>query len=439
MARRTRTSGWSALAVLPLMLATACTTSKSEAPEISGPSELGLSLSASATPDILTKDGTSQATVAITARNSNSQPAGGVVLRIETAVGGALTDYGRLSTKLVTTGSDGRASVVYTAPAGALTGNTQDDETMLSVLVTPVGTDFNNSVTRTVSIRLMPAGVILPPAGRPIARFTFTPTGPTEGQDVAFDGSTSLDCPAGTTTLEACLSTGTRSGLSYAWDFGDGTTASAAQTSHRYTKSGAYTVSLTVTNGRGNTDRTSQFINVGVSARPTAAFSFSPTNPEVGQSVFFNAAASAPAAGRTIVGYDWTFGDGGTGSGQTVTHRFGTPGTWTVTLTVTDDLGKTAALSQAITLGADLVPTPEFTFSPTEPTTAQAVNFDGRLSTPPAGRTLARWEWNFGDGQTGEGERVSHRYATVGTYSVTLSVTDSSGARKSIAKDVEVK
>jgi PKD repeat protein len=428
-----------AVAVLPLLLAAACTTSKTEAPELAGPSELGLSLAVSASPDTLTKDGSSQATITVVARNGSSQPASGITLRVETAANGALFDVGRLSTKQVTTGSDGRASVVYTAPLGALSGNTQDEETLVSILVTPVGTDFSNSLTRNVTIRLMPAGVILPPAGRPIARFTFAPSAPSEGQDVAFDGSTSLDCPAGAATLEACLASGTRSGLSYAWDFGDGTSASTAQATHRYSQSGAYSVSLTVTNQRGNTDRTSQFVNVGVSARPTASFSFSPTNPEVGQSVFFNAAASTASSGRSLVGYDWTFGDGGTGSGVTVTHRFGTPGTWTVTLTVTDDLGKTAALSQSITLGADLVPTADFTYSPTEPTSGQTVNFDGRLSTPPAGRTLVRWEWNFGNGQTAEGERVTQRYTSVGTYTVTLTVTDSSGAKKSVAKEVEVK
>src|SRR5262245_61931817 len=125
MHRRLVVNGWGAFALLSLVLATACTTAKSEAPGLAGPSELGLSLAVTATPDVLTKDGTSQSTIGIVARNESSQPLAGVTLRVETVVGGTLQDYGRLSTKSVTTGSDGRASVVYTAPAGPLTGNTE--------------------------------------------------------------------------------------------------------------------------------------------------------------------------------------------------------------------------------------------------------------------------------------------------------------------------
>jgi PKD repeat protein len=436
--RKTR-SGWVALAMLPLVAAAACTTTKSEAPAIAGPSELGLSLSLAANPDTLTKDGASQSTIVIMARNAQGQPASGVGLRVETAVGGALIDYGRLSTKTVTTGGDGRAQVVYTAPAGPPSGNSQEDETMLSLLATPAGTDFSNAVARTVTIRLVPSGVILPPAGRPIARFSFAPTGPTEGQDVSFDASGSLDCPSGVSTVEQCAAVGSKSGLAYAWDFGDGTTGTGVQATHRYARAGSYTVALTVTNERGNSDRTTSFVNVGAGTRPTASFNFSPNNPEVGQSVFFNASASTAGVGRVIVSYDWTFGDGASGEGATITHRFGTPGTWTVTLTVTDDLGKTGTVSQGVTLGADLVPTADFVFSPADPKPGDTVNFDARPSLPPAGRSLTRWEWNFGDGATAEGERVSHRYPNEGTYTVTLTVTDSSGARKSATKTLPVK
>lgn len=422
------------LTLVPLVWTSACTTKKTEIPGLAGPSELGLSLAIAATPDILSKDGTSQSNVIITARNSNSQPVTGLVLRVETVINGTLADYGRLSTKNVTTGSDGRATVVYTAPLGPATGNSQEDESVITIIATPVGTDFNNAVSRSVTIRLMPTGVILPPAGQPVARFSFAPSAPLEGQDVSFDASgTTIQCPSGIVD-DSC----SKSGLTYAWEFGDGTTGAGERVTHRYDTIGSYGVSLTVTNTRGNTSRSSAFVTVGISARPTPEFSFSPTNPEVGQSVFFNAAASQPAPGRTLVGYEWTFGDGGFGDGLTVTHRFGTPGTWAITLTVTDDLGKTGAISKSLTLGSDLLPTADFISSPTEPLVGQTVNFDGRLSTPPAGRTLSKWEWNFGDGRTAEGERVSHTYSSAGSYVVVLTVTDSSGAKKSISKSFEV-
>jgi PKD repeat protein len=438
MRRRTGFNGWAILTLAAMALAPACTTKKNEAPSLSGPSELGLSLAISATPDVLTKDGVSTSTIVITARNENSQAAGGVGLRVETVVGGALQDYGRLSTKNVTTGSDGRATVVYTAPSGPASGNSQDDESLLTVIVSPAGTNFSNTVSREATIRLVPSGVILPPAGNPVARFSFAPAAPQEGQDISFDASASVDCPSGVTTIEQCLVVGSKNGLSYAWDFGDGTTATGVRTTHRYEQVGSYSVVLTVSNDRGRSDRTSQFVNLTAVLRPTAAFNFSPTNPAVGQSVFFNAAQSAAATGHQIVSYDWTFGDGHEASGITTAHRFGAAGSWAVTLTVTDDLGHFGAATQTVTTGDDPVPTASFVVSPTEPIVGQTVNFDGRLSTAPEGRSLVAWEWNFGDGATAEGERVSHGYTASGTYAIVLTVTDSAGGKSSISLTLEV-
>lgn len=423
---------------MALLAAPACTTKKSEAPAVSGPSELGLSLAIAANPDVLTMDGVSRSTITITARNGDGQPARDVGLRVETRVGPVLVDLGRLSTKTVVTGADGRATVTYTAPPGAPEGNSQDDEVLLTVRAIPASTNYANAVERSVEIRLVPQGVILPPAGKILAKFAFSPPDPTEGQTVQFDASGSRDCPPDARNDDDCVARGTTSGLSYAWSFGDGTTGSGVQVSHTYRTAGSYAVTLTVTSGR-STASASQFVKVRVSEDPTADFTFSPSAPEVLQSVFFNASASKAAPGRTLVSYDWTFGDGGFGSGVTVTHRFGTPGTWTVTLTVTDDVGKTGTASKSITLGADLVPTADFVYSPTDPTVGQLVNFDARPSTPTPGRTLTRWEWNFGDGATAEGERVSHAYAAARAYTVVLTVTDNTGARKTVSKTVTVK
>ena len=52
------------------------------------------------------------------------------------------------------------------------------------------------------------------------------------------------------------------------------------------------------------------------------------------------------------------------------------------------------------------------------------VNFDGSASCAPAGRTIAAYAWDFGDGTTGSGVEVTHTYATPGVYTVELTVTD---------------
>lgn len=439
--RITTRSGWTALGLAALIAAAGCTTKESTPPELTGPSELGLSVKVTATPDVLTMDGVSQSAVVVEARNDQSQPVGNLGLRAEVVVGGQIADVGRLSSKTAVTGGDGRATFTYTAPLGAQSGNSDGGDSIVSVRVIPSGNDYSNAIPRSVDIRLVPQGVILPPPNTPVARFRSSPSAPTEGQAVQFDASDSIDiieCPSNATSVDQC--TGTRSTLvDYAWDFGDGARGNGVRTSHSYSATGSYTVTLTVTNSRGVQASTSAFVAVGASATPTAAFTVSPSTPAVNQSVFFNASGSKAAAGRTLVNYDWTFGDGGTASGVNVSRRYSRTGSFTVTLTVTDDIGKTGVASNQVAVGADNTPTAAIAFSPAAPAVNQIINFDASQSVAPAGRTIAAYEWSFGDGQTSTGVRTDHRYNTAGEYTVILTVVDSAGSRGTANVKVSVK
>jgi len=74
---------------------------------------------------------------------------------------------------------------------------------------------------------------------------------------------------------------------------------------------------------------------------PTARFIVTPSEPVVGAEVLFNA-SSSEAVGVNLVSYDWTFQHGESShkaSGEQVTERFSTPGTWLITLVVTDANG----------------------------------------------------------------------------------------------------
>ena len=55
------------------------------------------------------------------------------------------------------------------------------------------------------------------------------------------------------------------------------------------------------------------------------------------------------------------------------------------------------------------------------------MNFDGSLSTPGSGRTIVRYDWDFGDGDAKTGVKTTHDYVISGVYLVTLRVTDDSG------------
>jgi PKD repeat protein len=120
--------------------------------------------------------------------------------------------------------------------------------------------------------------------------------------------------------------------------------------SHEYRTAGSYVVTLRVTDDRGQSVQISQSVTVEAAVIPTAEFEFSPTAPRSGQQIFFTAEKSRAAAGRHIVAYDWNFGSGRTGSGVTIAKQYDTPGTYVVTLTVTDDAFQTHTTSKPVTV-----------------------------------------------------------------------------------------
>ena len=313
-----------------------CGLDKQSAPALTGPSEFGVSINTAATPDSVPQDGKSRSTIVITARDANSQPISGLTMRVETAVNGVFVDFGTLSSRSVSTGSDGRATVTYTAPPQPPAN--VDADTVVSVVVTPVGTDFSNARPTFAAIRLTPPSVVVGPNGAPVARLFFSPTAPKEGENIVFDGSQSTD--DGTI-------------VSYHWSFGDGSTASGKQVNKSYTLAGVYNVVLTVTDDRGLTNSTAPAeVAVTIGAVPTANFSFSPSTVRAGQNVFFNGSLSTALNGREIVAWEWDFGDGATGTGSSIAHIYGNPGTYNVVLKVTDSAGKVGTVTKSITITA---------------------------------------------------------------------------------------
>ncbi|MGZ4735392.1 MAG: PKD domain-containing protein [Acidimicrobiia bacterium] len=133
----------------------------------------------------------------------------------------------------------------------------------------------------------------------------------------------------------------------------------------------------------------------------------------------------------TIAGAQWNFGDGTTGAGTPNQHTYIQAGTYTVTLTVTDNSGATASTTQSVTV-TNVPPAASFSSSVQDLTaalTSTSNDVDG---------TIVSSAWNFGDTTTGTGTSASHTYAHAGTYTVTLTVTDNDGASSIATKSVTV-
>jgi PKD repeat protein len=432
------------LAWLPLVavVTVAGCTNKTEAPAPTGPSALGLDVGVTASPDVLDLDGLSQSQVAITTRGPDGSPVRDVPFRLDIVFNGEIQDIGRLSTKTPTTGSDGRAVVTYTAPAAPPSGNT-DDFTIVKITAVPVGNDYLNAVPHSVQIRLKPRGVILGQPGSPIPNFTISPGDPGEDQDIRFDASSTI-ASCFEVQENRCTQQGPGTITSYLWEFGNGRTASGVTASTFYSTAGRYTAKLTVTNDRGLSNTVTREISITTVARPTAQFTASPIPVGVGERLNVDASASqaAPGGDRFLIEYNWTWGDGRTSEGVRQSHTYSQAGTYTITLTVADNTGRTGTTTQSVTVGQGQQPVANFSFSPTQPRAGQLVSFDATVSTAPPGRSVARHEWNFGDNSpvlAGVEPRPTHTYGTPGTYVVTLTVIDSANARSlAVTKSVTI-
>ena len=424
-----------ATTIIPLALiaVAGCTTEKTPAPQLTGPSEFALRIALQSIPDSILQDGASHSAIQIEATGADGRPVRGLALRLETEVGGVLQDYGTLSARTIVTGEDGRARVVYTAPPQP--AQSIGNVTVVTFYVTPIGNDYRGEQARSVDLRLVPPGVILPPNNAPKAAFTFSPSAPGVLQDVVFDASTTTDGVDGNGDPLTCGASCT-----YQWDFGDGGTASGVFVSHRFQRIGLYLVKLTATDQGRAAATVTQAVNVGAGAAPTASFTFSPTQPAVSQDIFFNAGGSTPAPGRRIVAWDWDFGSGRTGSGQTITKRYDTAGTYTVSLTVTDDADTQARTTRDVAVGTSGTgPQPVLTISPTTGTPATIFTMDASASRGPS--PIVEYQFMFGDGtpdQIGSNARASHQYAAPGNYVVRLTIRDSVGRSATVTANLTI-
>jgi PKD repeat protein len=186
------------------------------------------------------------------------------------------------------------------------------------------------------------------------------------------------------------------------WNFGDGTTITGGSTTvtHVYNNAGTYTVTARETNSQYPT------VSISVTVRmPNRQIIYQPTSPRVDQEVYFQT--------REFItnSIDWNFGDGTmvSGGSTTMSHRFMTQGTYTVS--AKDSTINHTPVTTVITILAEnryiVVSPPEIRTN--EPVTVTAFNFRGDYIL-----------WDFGDGTQRSGlHSETHQYTRAGTYTIT--------------------
>ncbi len=261
------------------------------------------------------------------------------------------------------------------------------------------GNGVTATVAKTVSVAL-----------RLAVSFTFSPATPEVGQTVTF----------------AAAATGGVGTVAYSWDFGDGSPASSGSlATHVYANAGGtFTVSVSASDVNAVTVTTSRSLTVA--PRLSVDFSFSPANPTGGQTLVFTATTSGGVGTKTC---NWSFGDGGTATGCTATHTYAVAGgTFNVAVTASDTNSMAATAFRILAVAPHLSGT-DFTFTPVWPEDGVIVSF---TAVPSGGVSPYTYSWDFGDGSpTSNNSPAQHAYATSGTFTVTLTVTDAHGVTAS--------
>lgn len=242
------------------------------------------------------------------------------------------------------------------------------------------------------------------------------------GDLVLFDAAGSLDPEGGL--------------MKYYWDFGDSTSAEGLNPVKTFNEGGAYQVTLTVIDDSGlpcNSDMDQMVVLVAES--PVA---------EAGEDMTVCANAPVKFDGTksrdfdgVVNNYSWDFGDGNAGGGATPTHVYLKPGSYRVLLTITGDQVGDCDNTDADELTVTVVSAPIAAFSaPKKVAKNLPASFDASVSSG-EGSEIVVWRWDFGDGQTAEGESVTHSYDTFGTYFVSLTVETQSetGCNNNLIQD----
>jgi len=216
------------------------------------------------------------------------------------------------------------------------------------------------------------------------------------------------------------------------WDFGDGDTSSDQNPVHTFA-AGTYNVTLTVTDTHGCSDTKTETSYITSNEGPTADFSADVTDCCDPLTVQFTDLSTE--GDNTIVSWYWELGDGATSTTQNPNHTYD-DGTYTVSLTVTDSHGCSDTETKTDYITSNEGPTADFSASPASGYAPLEVDFSD--NSVAGDNPIIDWYWEFGDGDTSTDQNPSHTYNDVGTYAVTLTVTDEHGCTDDATTNVVV-
>ncbi len=212
--------------------------------------------------------------------------------------------------------------------------------------------------------------------------------------------------------------------LNWNWNFGDLQIGSGQNTTHIYNISGNYIIQLIVEND--NTCVDTVIDSIYIRELPVASINISQADTTcLNDSVFFEGISS-----NNIVLWIWDFGDGSSGSGQLVSHVYSQPGLYYYQLIIDDFVGCADTIIDSIYIRLPQIA--DFTINPSDTSCInELVVFYGNSTD-----NIVDWNWEFGDGNSDNGQTVSHPYLLPGTYDASLIFTDENGCIDTVTHQV---
>src|SRR3989449_123204 len=218
----------------------------------------------------------------------------------------------------------------------------------------------------------------------------------------------------------ACSASGGTPPYVYAWTLSDGGIGTGPTVTHSFGSPGPYDATCTVTDVLLGIASASK--SVVISPLPSVTASVDHNLAAPGTVLTFSA---SPSGGDGSFSFEWTFGDGSSGSGAPATHAYTAAGSYQATVTATDGNGGTASSFRSVTI-SDISVTANV--SPTSGDATTAFTFTASASG--GSGSPYSFSWTYGDRTTGTGSPVTHSYTAGGSYSPAVTATDSLGGTK---------
>ncbi len=231
----------------------------------------------------------------------------------------------------------------------------------------------------------------------------------------------------------------------YSWNFDDGSQGAGEKITHTFQGKGSYNVELTVTDDGGSEVSTNIDITV-TNTSPKLRVHSTPSSLEgnVPFEVKLDLSDSDDPDG-TIENYEVDFDDGETAEGtdilEKITHTYDEPGTYELTVSITDNSGATSSVSNTVTVKekekTNQKPTAKINLDPSEGKAPLKVTADGTGSADSDGK-IERYVWEFGGEETKTGAKVEHAFDSSGQYEITLTVVDDEGSQATVSQTTSV-